>query len=182
MLKKSSLLIALLFIGLFLPKVGFAHSELVSSTPKQGGEVDEPVSAITLNFGAAVEEFVDLTLTDQEGHTYALEKPIIKEKKVTLLTKKPLESGQYKLYWHLVGIDTHKVHGYMTFGVNQPAPKPSDIKASNESAAGDSGENGSAPAQDNQENRSSTLYIIMVIILTVLIIVGLFFISQKRSE
>ncbi|GGE50057.1 hypothetical protein GCM10011391_31040 [Pullulanibacillus camelliae] len=173
--KRLGFIFALLLFSLLVPQISLAHSELVKSTPAQGGKVSGPVTTLNLEFGAAVEEFTDLTLTDAHGHTYALEKPIIKEKQVIIMPKKPLKEGQYKLFWHLIGIDTHKVHGYLAFGINENAPKASAIIAANESAQDD-------PVQTTEHNHKTSLYITMMILFAVVICIGLFFTLRKQPE
>jgi len=173
--KKLGFIFALLLFSSLVPQISSAHSELVKSTPAQGEKSSEAVTALDLEFGAAVEQFTDLTLTDANGHTYALKKPIIKETQVTILPKKPLKKGQYKLFWHLIGIDTHKVHGYLVFGVDDNAPKVSAIVATNESSQDD-------PVQTMEHNHKTPLYITMMFIFAVVICIGLFFTFRKQPE
>jgi len=173
--KIISFIFALLLFGSLVPQISSAHSELVKSTPAQGGKASGSVTALNLEFGAAVEQFLDLTLTDTNGHTYALKKPIIKETQVTILPKTPLKKGQYKLFWHLIGIDTHKVHGFLVFGVDNTAPKASAIVATNESSQDD-------PVQAVEHNHKTPLYITMMIIFAVVMCIGLFFTFRKQPE
>ena len=169
------------FISLFLPNEGLAHSELVQSTPGQGETVSDPVSSIELNFGARVEEMLDITLTDKNGKTYPLEDPIVKGKTVIVMPKAPLETGQYKLYWHLIGIDTHKVHGYLTFGIGETAPSPSDITASNETT-GDAPATSSSASAGEKHEQLSPFMITMIVILGLLILFGCIVIFKKKRE
>lgn len=151
---------------LILPQAGSAHSLLVSSTPKADQAADKPVDKITLNFGAAVEKIIKLTIIDSKGHETAIKKPIIHEKTVIVTPERPLKNEAYKVKWELIGIDGHDVHGKLAFSVGQVTPKEKPIKQS-----------------ANQSNGNHWHYYIpIIIILVVILVIGLLALSRKKRD
>lgn len=108
----------------------FAHAKLVSSTPAAGATV-AATSKIELHFSEGlVEKFsgVEVSSTRMmmgdkmmdhvmkiDGATAAVDAA---DKKTLIVTlKAPLEAGTYKLDWHAVTSDTHRVKGSYSFTV-----------------------------------------------------------------
>lgn len=104
----------------------FAHPKLVTSTPANGAAVGK-TSTVTLNFTEKlVPTFSGATLamTGMGGKAHApmaiaTAKPTFAKdgKSMTLTAKSPLVPGDYKVDWHVVGADTHRITGSVAFTV-----------------------------------------------------------------
>jgi hypothetical protein len=93
----------------------FAHARLTSSDPKADASVKSP-SLIRLVFSESLEPaFSGATLSDAAGKTI----PVSAAVGSTTVTLMPLalKPGLYKVTWHSVGHDTHRVSGNFRFTV-----------------------------------------------------------------
>jgi hypothetical protein len=93
----------------------FAHAKLVSSDPAANASV-QPPKMIKLTFSENLEPaFSGADLTDAAGKTV----PVSKSGGATTITLLPLtlKPGAYKVTWHSVGHDTHRVNGSFSFKV-----------------------------------------------------------------
>jgi methionine-rich copper-binding protein CopC len=98
----------------------FAHAHLKSQTPAADSTVAAPAD-LRLTFSEGVEaSFTKVTLT-HDGAPVAI-KPLSTEgdKKTLIVTPAaPLSTGEYKVEWHAVSVDTHKSEGAYQFKVGQ---------------------------------------------------------------
>ena len=100
-----------------------AHPKLISASP--AADVSSKVSPteIKLNFSEGViARFSGIELKDEAGKTIATGVPATDPKDRTQLVVPlpvPLVAGHYKVTWHAVSEDTHRVKGEYLFGVDR---------------------------------------------------------------
>lgn len=123
---KKTVLAALAFATLSaLPGLAMAHPKLVSSTPAADATVSKP-TVIALTFSETLVgplSGIDLMMTGMPGMANHAPMPIKgfatkaegKTLKVTL--PRALPSGSYKLTWHAVAADQHRIEGAYAFSV-----------------------------------------------------------------
>jgi methionine-rich copper-binding protein CopC len=92
-----------------------AHARLVASVPEAGGRSAD-VDKVVLHFSEKLEPaFSGAQLVDQAQKPLAT--PIvIAGDSITLVTPQ-LKPGRYRVYWHSVGQDTHRMEGSFQFTV-----------------------------------------------------------------
>jgi methionine-rich copper-binding protein CopC len=99
-----------------------AHPKLISASP--AADVSSKVSPkeIKLNFSEGViAKFSGIELKDETGKTIATGVAATDPKDRTQLVVSlpaPLMAGHYKVTWHAVSEDTHRVKGEYSFGVD----------------------------------------------------------------
>lgn len=127
MIKFRLLLAAPVLAALAFSSTAFAHAKLVKSTPAANATVAKP-SKIVLTFNEKlVAKFATTTLTMTgmpgmkdhapmkiSGFTSVMSKD---GKTMTLLMKRALAAGSYKLKWAAAGPDAHRMEGSFTFTV-----------------------------------------------------------------
>ena len=100
-----------------------AHPKLISASP--AADVSSKVSPkeIKLNFSEGViAKFSGIELRDETGKTIATGVAATDPKDRTQLVvplPAPLMAGHYKVMWHAVSEDTHRVKGEYSFGVDR---------------------------------------------------------------
>lgn len=112
---------------MLLTTTALAHTKLVSSTPAENTSVASP-DAITLVFNEALtSDFsgIDLAMLTMPG--MKMTSPMAIEgitttlsddkKTLTATPAKPLSTGRYKVSWHAVSSDTHRMEGAFEFDV-----------------------------------------------------------------
>jgi len=110
-MKKLILVLALLAAA----PPAFAHARLVKSLPGAGSRIAD-VDSVVLTFSEKLEPaFSGAQLVDEA------EKPVaapvaIKDDTITFTTP-DLKPGRYRVYWHSVGQDTHRMEGSFQFTV-----------------------------------------------------------------
>jgi methionine-rich copper-binding protein CopC len=93
----------------------FAHARLVSSDPAANAKVKSP-GQIKLHFSESLEPaFSSADLTDAGAKTVPVSKSVGGDT-ITLLPL-TLKPGAYKVTWHSVGQDTHRLAGSFGFTV-----------------------------------------------------------------
>jgi len=122
---KFAALLAILSIGLSTPAL--AHPKLVSSTPAASATVGA-TNRLTLTFSERLMprlSGVDLAMTGMPGMANHAPMKIggtttaVGEDGKTLIVTlaRPLTAGSYKVDWHAVAADTHRIVGSLTFTV-----------------------------------------------------------------
>lgn len=124
--------LGLLFAAPVLATLAFggtaqAHTKLVSSSPAANATVAKPGKVVLTFNEKVIAAFMktELMMTGMPGmanhapmkmagYTTALSKD---GKTITLLMKKVLPSGSYKLKWSAAGSDTHRMEGTFSFTV-----------------------------------------------------------------
>ncbi len=109
------------------PQLVSAHARLVSSTPAANATVARPTK-IDLRFNEAVigsTVSVQLAMTGMPGMTNHAPMPITgftsqlgkDRKSVSLMLRRPLAAGTYRVNWAAAGVDTHRLTGTFNFTV-----------------------------------------------------------------
>ncbi len=109
-------------IGLVLAATAaIAHPKLTSSTPAADGMERTVPREIRLNFSEGViAKFSGLELQDEGGKSVATGSPAVNptdKKQLVVPLNAPLTAGKYRVLWHAVSEDTHRVKGEYTFTV-----------------------------------------------------------------
>lgn len=103
-----------------------AHPKLVSATPAPNAVVAPPAKLQLVFSEALVAKFsgIDLEMTDMPGMKMSspMKMPVSVSlapdgKTVVITLARPLPRGSYKLDWHVVSTDTHRVQGSYAFKV-----------------------------------------------------------------
>lgn len=118
-MKKIWIIVILILISFNLKIEVFAHSYTKESNPAEGEIVEEPLEIIDITFETEIETIGELFLT-QNNQTYEVENITIEEDKLIGKFNKPLENGQYKATWKIVGEDGHPLEGTISFTVQVP--------------------------------------------------------------
>ena len=105
----------ILLLGLLVATPAFAHARLVGSDPAAGTKVKSP-GQIKLHFSETLEPaFSSASLAEAGGKTVPVSKSVGGDT-ITLLPM-TLKPGAYKVTWHSVGQDTHRLAGSFGFTV-----------------------------------------------------------------
>ena len=100
----------------------FAHAHLVRATPAVGTTVHEAPTEVLLRFNEKLEpSFSSVVVRDPAGKQ--IDKADAQVDKADRLQMRvslpPLTPGVYKVEWHVMSADTHKVNGNFSFTVGQ---------------------------------------------------------------
>jgi len=110
---KRSIALGLLWLSLVTPAM--PHAKLVSSYPAANARIKSP-GQIKLRFSESLEPaFSSASLTDAAAKTVPVSKSVGGDT-ITLLPL-TLKPGTYKVTWHSVGRDTHRLTGNFGFTV-----------------------------------------------------------------
>ncbi len=126
-MRLTSLALAAAALGLIVPQVASAHTQLVSSTPTANATVGAPTK-VELRFNEAVigaTARAEIAMTGMPGMANHAPMPITgftarlgnDRKSMTLLLRRPLAAGTYRVTWSAAGADTHRMGGYFSFTV-----------------------------------------------------------------
>jgi len=110
-----------LIAGSVLATAASAHPKLVKSDPAADAVVAASPKELRFSFNEElVPKFSGADVKDQKGQKVevgaAAADPADKKQLVLPLTK-PLAAGSYKVEWHAVAADTHRVQGSFSFTV-----------------------------------------------------------------
>ena len=99
----------------------FAHPELLSAEPAAGSAAAGSPKQIKITFTEAViSQFSGAEVEDQAGKAIATGKATVdpaNRKQLVVPVNEPLPPGNYKVEWHAVSDDTHRVKGSYSFSV-----------------------------------------------------------------
>lgn len=99
----------------------YAHPELQSAEPAAGAAMTTSPKQIRITFNEGViPQFCVVKVKDQTGKMISTGKAATDptDKKVLVVTvKEQLPPGDYKVEWHAVSDDTHRVKGSYSFSV-----------------------------------------------------------------
>jgi copper resistance protein C len=110
----------LLFVFVLFSNQAFAHTSLQESTPKDGEVVTDPIQELTLIFGTKVEQTSKINVTNSDGESITLGNFVIEDEEMWATFLQPLENGDYKVEWQIIGADGHPINGEFSFSVNVP--------------------------------------------------------------
>ena len=119
--------LAIAALGLVAPQIAGAHTQLVSSSPAANASVAAPTK-IELRFNEAVigaTARATIAMTGMPGMANHAPMPITgftaqigkDRKSMTLLLRRPLSAGAYRVTWTAAGADTHRMSGTFDFTV-----------------------------------------------------------------
>jgi methionine-rich copper-binding protein CopC len=115
-IKTSMAVVASLFSG-----AASAHPELVSADPAAGVATNTSPKQIKITFNESViPQFSGVEVTDQTGKVIATGKAVTDPANKKLLivpVNEQFPPGDYKVEWHAVSADTHRVKGDYSFSV-----------------------------------------------------------------
>ena len=98
-----------------------AHPELLSAEPAAGAALPTPPKQIRITFNEGVlPQFSGVEVKDQAGKAIATGKATIdpaNKKLLVVPVEESLPAGDYKVEWHAVSGDTHRVKGNYSFSV-----------------------------------------------------------------
>lgn len=104
-----------------LGSAAFAHPELQSAEPAAGAVAATSINQIKITFTEAViPQFSGAEVKDQAGKTIATGKATVdpaNRKQLVVPVNELLPPGDYKVEWHAVSDDTHRVKGSYSFSV-----------------------------------------------------------------
>ena len=126
-MRLPSFAVAVATLGLIVPQVASAHTQLVSSTPTANATVAGPAK-IELRFnepviGATARATIAMTgMPGMASHApmaiTGFTAQMGKDRKsMTLLLRRPLTAGTYLVSWTAAGMDTHRMSGTFSFTV-----------------------------------------------------------------
>jgi methionine-rich copper-binding protein CopC len=114
----ASALVAAVLLG----SVADAHPQLQSTEPAAGASTSSP-KQIRITFNEEViPQFSGVELSDQAGKMIATGKSAtdpVNKKILIVPLKQELAPGDYKVEWHAVSADAHRVKGSYSFSVKR---------------------------------------------------------------
>jgi len=112
--------VAIIAVSLF-GSAAYAHPELQSAEPAAGAAMTTSPKQIRITFNESViPQFSGLEVKDQTGKVISTGKSATDPANKKLLIvplKEQLPPGDYKVEWHAVSDDTHRVKGNYSFSV-----------------------------------------------------------------
>jgi methionine-rich copper-binding protein CopC len=109
-----------LIVTALLSTAATAHPELQSAEPPAGKSSPAPKQIRILFNESVIPQFSGIEVKDQSGRAVAVGKATVdpaNRKMMVVPVKDPMAAGDYKVDWHAVSDDTHKVKGSYSFGV-----------------------------------------------------------------
>jgi methionine-rich copper-binding protein CopC len=120
MTKMTSIAAIAMIAALFCGNAANAHPQLQSAEPAAGATTASPKQIkITFNENVMV-QFSGVELKDQAGKMIPTGKATVdpaNKKQLVVPVNEPLSPGDYKVEWHAVSDDTHRVKGSYSFSV-----------------------------------------------------------------
>src|SRR5713101_3045460 len=122
MSKKTSMAAVTMIVASMCCGAAYAHPELRSAEPAAGAATSSPKQIkITINENV-VPQFSGIEVKDQTGKVMATGKATTdhtNKKQIVVPVQEPLPPGDYKVEWHAVSDDTHRVKGSYSFSVTR---------------------------------------------------------------
>ncbi|AZV43062.1 copper resistance CopC family protein [Peribacillus asahii] len=187
MIKKVSLLF-LLFVFVLFSNQAFAHTSLEESTPKDGEVITEPLQELTLMFGTKVEQTSTISVSNLNGQSIALGNFVIEEDEMWATFLQPLENGNYKVDWSIIGADGHPIEGAFSFTVDVPMKEDSNENMAEtekkEPKQGEDNQESSTeqPKQDIKQSNVPSYLIPSIIGILFVIVAGSVFWLMRRKK
>jgi methionine-rich copper-binding protein CopC len=98
----------------------YAHAELQSAEPAAGAATTSPKQIMITFNENVIPQFSGVEVKDQTGKVMATGKATTdptNKKQLVVLVQEQLPPGDYKVEWHAVSDDTHRVKGSYSFSV-----------------------------------------------------------------
>ena len=122
MSKMTSMVAVIMIAASLFGSAAHAHPELQSAEPAAGGTTASP-QQIKITFNESVmAQFSGVEVKDKAGKMITTGKATVdpaNKKQLVVPLKEQLPPGEYKVEWHAVSDDTHRVKGNYTFSVAQ---------------------------------------------------------------
>lgn len=119
-MSKLSAVVVALIVAVLSGGLAFAHPQLQASDPVAGATTASP-KQIKITFNEVViPKFSGIEIRDTMGRTIAVGKSQIdpaNKKLLVVPVKEELSPGEYRIDWHAVSDDTHRVTGTYSFSV-----------------------------------------------------------------
>jgi len=113
--------LAALLLGLTLASSGsqvFAHAQLVEATPPADSTITASPTEVRLSFNERIEpRFSGVEITSADGQKVSTGRLAVRGKDIVVPLSQPLAPGVYRVNWHLLSVDGHKVRGNFRFEV-----------------------------------------------------------------
>lgn len=126
MIKKVFLLF--LFLFTVFSSQALAHTGLKESKPKDGEVITEPTQDLTLTFQTKVEQTSKVIVSNSKGESVPLGNFVIEANEMWATFLQPLENGDYKVDWEIIGADGHPIEGEFAFSVKVSGDESSNDK------------------------------------------------------
>ncbi|WP_439659518.1 copper resistance CopC family protein [Lentzea sp. HUAS TT2] len=160
-----------------------AHTQLISSDPKDGAEVTAPPQQITLTFNEPVQvDQTTVTITGADGTAWTVGQITGKDATLLVPVTPAGPAGLYTLNFKIGSADDHAVTGAMKFTMTVPlttttTPPPTTTTAPSSAAPS------IAPAADVQSDQSGGIawWIWLIIAAGVIVTIGAAVFLRKRS-
>ncbi|MGG3559312.1 copper resistance protein CopC [Peribacillus frigoritolerans] len=176
MTKKVSVLFLILFF--LCSNRAFAHASLKESTPKEGEVIAQPIQEVTLIFETKVEQTSKITVLNSNGESIPLGNFVIEDDEMWATFLQPLENGDYKVNWTVIGGDGHPIDGHFSFTVNGPM----DEASSKETTQVKEKEVITPLKQDSEQNKMQSYIIPLTIGVLLIIVIGSYLWLMKRKK
>ena len=180
-----------LFIVILFSNQAFAHTSLEDSTPKDGEIITEPTQELTLLFETKVEETSNIIVLNSNGESVALGNFVIEGTEMWATFLKPLENGDYKVEWKIIGADGHLIEGEFSFSVNVPVteePAEEQIEPQKETKPQPNVEEKEVDTlnetkdENTQQNKMPSYIIPTIIGILIVFVLGSFLLIMKRKK
>ncbi|MCD2175552.1 copper resistance CopC/CopD family protein [Rhizobium sp. C4] len=126
-LSRRGLAVAAAFLALlFLPTLALAHSQLISSNPRDGAVVAAAPEAFTLTFNEPVSP-IAIKLARPDGSVMLIETVKVAGETVVLTPPAGLANGSYALSYRVISEDGHPVGGTIVFSIGAPSAGASRV-------------------------------------------------------
>jgi len=112
--------LAFLASAAFAPSGGFAHAFLDHALPSVGSTVHGSPGEVTVWFTQEIEPaFSNLRVVDQNGAQIDKQNNAVdpSDRTVMKVSLPKLPPGKYKVFWHVLSVDTHTTDGTFSFEV-----------------------------------------------------------------
>jgi methionine-rich copper-binding protein CopC len=120
MSKKTSMAAVTMIVASLCGGAAYAHPELQSAEPAAGATTMSP-RQIKITFNESViPQFSGVEVKDQNGKVIATGKATTdptNKKQLVIPVQEQLPPSEYKVEWHAVSADTHRVRGSYSFSV-----------------------------------------------------------------
>lgn len=138
-MKKSFMALILILLSFNSNIEVFAHSYTKESNPAEGEILRQPLEIIEITFETEIETIGELFLT-YNNKTVEVENITIEEDQLIGKFDQPLENGQYKATWKIVGEDGHPLEGTISFTVQAPEQSQNELSTKEDETEDETGD------------------------------------------
>ncbi|MEL3960009.1 copper resistance CopC family protein [Lysinibacillus endophyticus] len=179
---KKILFFSFIFLLTFIGNA-FAHTGLETSSPQQGEVVEEELKQIQLTFETKIEQGSTFTLQNSSGETIPVDNISVVERQLVGDIPTPLQNGDYKINWNIIGADGHLIEGEISFSVNVPEEETTVEETTEVEQAVEENEATTVIDANNEEpeqEKSNNSILIIAVVLIVIIIGSFLFMRRKK--